>query len=308
MVEGRNTWILQHTKQTIFVNSQVPSYMEYAEILAKNKAPEKEKSAECSILIAFIEALQKEKITCDRLFLQFDMEDGSLRIWDDRTETFYCLELAKDGNVELSFSYKNVYVKDDSLKVDSPEKWNETPYIINFLMDVMGSKVEDCLVISRNRFLDDTIIEKFYFDQYTRAYMKAILYRLQNYEKSINYKLWFIMTLICNETFRKEEYEKYKTNLAGDGIYMWELNNPEAPSNWIYTYKLYSELFDKLVDRDIILAVPENEKSINYSLNEDSDAFESFKRKLLIIADQKTLAVLGYYLNVQGEVILKNRM
>ena len=288
-----------------FVDSQVPSYMEYAEILAKSIAPEKEKSAECSILIAFIEALQKEKITCDRLFLQFDMEDGCLRIWDDRTETFYCLELAKDGNVEVSYSYKNVYVKDNSSKDDSPEKWNETPYIINFLMDVMGSKVEDCLVISRNKFLDDTIIEKFYFDQYTRAYMKAILYRLQNYEKLINYKLWFIMTLICNETFCKEEYEKYKTNLAGDGIYMWELNNPEVPSNWTHTYKLYSELFDRLVDRDIIVAVPENEKSINYSLNEESDAFESFKRKLLIIADQKTLAVLGYYLNVQGEVILK---
>lgn len=43
---------------------------------------------------------------------------------------------------------------------------------------------------------------------------------------------------------------------------MWELNNPEAPSNWTHTYKLYSELFDKLVDRDIILAVPEKENQL----------------------------------------------
>lgn len=312
-LEGRKTLFCCIQSKKFFANFrnfhktlQVPLYMEYAEIITKsNGVLEKDESKVCELLQIFLKSLQKERIACNRLFLNFDMEEGNLRIWDDNTETFYYLEMANEPMVELSFSYKNVYIIKDSVKTTKRDEWNKIQYFTNIFMDVMGSKVEDCLLVSRNQFLEGILNKRFFFDKYTKAYLELMLYRMQHHEKIINCKLWFDMTLICNYIFPQQEYEKYKDILESEGIYIWELDNLKEPLGWKYSYYFYYQLFFGLINHDMIIAIPDAECHINYSMSEESEAFKFFKEKLIIVDDAKTIETLLAYLDKENEIVLK---
>lgn len=277
----------------------VPPYMDYYEIIKPLNGDEVIRGS----LQNFISEARASGIFCDKLFLYFDEREQSIRVWDDSTETFYYMEIANEQEVRLLVNYKNVNVTDDSKKYRNSEK--TIPYIVNVILDVMGSKVEDTLLVSRNHFKDFTLLEKFYQMKYARAYLRMMIFWQHQGGPKLNIKRWFEATLICNYVFTEKDYEKDKDVLESDGIDVWEIKEQDLTIRWVRSYYLYYHLYMGLLNRDIILAIPDETRHINYEIDEGNPTAGEFRRKLVILVDPKTISVLRYYLDKENEIVIK---
>lgn len=277
----------------------VPPYMDYYEIVKPLNSDEMIRG----ILQNFISETRESGIFCDKLFLYFNEREQRIRIWDDATETFYYMDMANEQRVQLLVNYKNVNVTDDSKEYRNPGK--TVPYIVNVILDVMGSKVEDTLLVSRNHFKAFTLLKKFYQMKYARAYLRMMMYWQHQGGSKLNMKRWFEATLICNYVFPEEDYEKDKDALEANGVDVWVIREQDLSIRWIRSYYLYYHFYMGLLNRDIILAIPDETGHINYEVDEGNPAAGEFRQKLVIINDPKTISVLRYYLDEENEIVIK---
>lgn len=308
--QGKYTETIQ--SKYFFVESEkdtgreiIPRYKDYAQIFQFSEEEDEIENSimpgtaeECEVLRVFASEVKKLGLAADNLYMNFNMDKGTLRLWDDMSETFYSFDLSADDEVSFMAAYKNVNVPMNSRKY-LVEDWRKNPYLTCILLDVMGKKVEDCLLVSRNRFFDNAIQQQFLVKKYTQAYFKARLYFMEKYDKRIRTKLLFPMTLICNKVL--EESIDNSNAFMSDGLYVWTITE----GVWKREYYLYEYLFHGLRTGDIILAIPENEEEINYTIDENSDGFKELVEKIVIIDDIKIRLVLNYYLIQDDKMVLK---
>lgn len=304
-LDGRNSLSYSIQSEYFFATEYsdgalgVPPYMDYYEIIKPLNSDEMIRG----ILQNFISEARESGIFCNKLFLYFNEREQRIRIWDDATETFYYMDMANEQRVRLLVNYKNVNVTDDSKKYLNSEK--TVPYIVNVILDVMGSKVEDTLLVSRNHFKDFTLLKKFYQMKYARAYLRMMMYWQHHGGSKLNMRHWFEATLICNYVFTEEDYEKDKDALEANGVDVWVIREQDLSIRWVRSYYLYYHFYMGLLNRDIILAIPDETGHINYEVDEGNLTAGEFRQKLVIINDPKTISVLRYYLDEENAIVIK---
>ncbi len=104
--------------------------------------------------------------------LWVNIEKACMRVWDDEKQIFYYFANPKKDMEEINIwaNYKNVLVKDNTKKV-KVKNTTESEFI-EAAYDVMGVSVENCLVVSRNRFKKrQTII----LDELMKVYARILL-------------------------------------------------------------------------------------------------------------------------------------
>lgn len=283
----------------------IPKYKDYAQIFQFSEEEDGIENSimpgtaeECEVLRVFASEVKKLGLVADNLYMNFNMDKGTLRLWDDMNETFYSFDLTPDDEVSFMAAYKNVNVPENSRRYLA-EDWTKNPYLTCVLLDVMGKKVEECLLVSRNGFIPNAIEQQLFVKYYTQAYFKARLYFMEKYDKRIRIKLLFPMTIICNKVL--EESIDNSNAFMSDGLYVWTITE----GAWKREYYLYEYLFHGLRTGDIILAIPEREEEINYTIDENSEGFKELVEKIVIIDNIKIWLVLNYYLIQDDKMVLK---
>lgn len=285
----------------------VPQYKDYAEIIHVSEESNSSLpglTEECEVLSVFIKAVRECKGVVEDLYMDFDMDKATLRLWDDMTETFYYLSFVEETTVKFMANYKNVSVLKNSREFTN-DGWAENPYLTNILLDVMGKKVEECLLVSRNQFKDEALERQFSIDGYIRAYFKTGLYLMEKYNKTMKAGILFLIAQICNEIPAEIIYGNNNQAFVSEGIYVWEAKEDSDGLIWKRVYYLYESLFAGLYNGNIILAIPEEEEKINYIIDERSEEYRELEKQILVIDDEKAKTVLRHYLNENSSIVLK---
>lgn len=256
----------------------------------------------------------------DRLFMHIDPEQQILRLWNDITETFYYIRLVdespgKEEKIRTLANYKNVGVLEDSSEIflSNREEWNSCPYITTLLFDVMGRKVEECLIVSRNRFLEKAWKEDLILDQYVRAYF-ALLREMVNNGFAINVHSWFKIFLITGHKVTESGLSIMEHILTDAYLTVWAYEDSidgisGNQYEWQKTEVSYRDIVQSINDNTKILAMMATTEEVNDTTVQDGypemeEQWEKFCRNVWLIKDEKVSAVLREYCAEQERMVM----
>lgn len=280
---------------------------------------------ELRLLRYFYDALEGMPVTQnshtveeDRFYMYLEPEEQILRLWNDITETFYTISLVnkeRDEKLRTLANYKNVIVTDDSSEVllnvsKGQQEWDNCPYITNILFDVMGRKVDECLVVSRNRFLKAAWEKDLILDQYVRAYF-VLLVHLINDQFSLDCQGGFAALLITGTELKASGEEMLESMLNIKKLSVSKYRITEVPENegmqsfvkkgsWIEGEEKYDDILKGLVKEEIVLALEAETGKVTDQSTQDffpgmEEQWRKLCEKIVIIKDKKLLSVLQQY-------------
>ena len=250
---------------------------------------------------------EKSLIAEEEMYFLFDESDKALRIWNDATGIFYYIklhEITNKGNldkgdrVEKYVSYKNVKV----IKEWNSEEVEKSAHITDMVFDVMGHKVQDCLVVSRNRFLQSAKESFLRIKPYAFAYIK-MLRTLLDQENAFAVKDRFVISVITGQISTEELIGERLRELAKMeqlSVYRYEKADEEGEYGWQEKSICLSEIWDGLIASTAVIAVLEDsdkEADMNSrkSLTGIEEAWDQFCQNVYIINDEHMSKVFSKY-------------
>lgn len=160
-------------------------------------------------------------------------EGNILRIWDDSSQIFYYFSLPANNNelINIWANYKNVAVSASSYRINISDA--AYPEFVNTIFDVMGLKVDECLVVSRNSFRNEETTQKFLLNDYSKAYAHYILRERVNEEHPINLRipgrvLLYACLIESSSSIINNIIKSCDTTLAGEMVQCLEFTTTDS--------------------------------------------------------------------------------
>ena len=247
---------------------------------------------------------EKSLIAEEEIYFLFDESNKALRIWNDVTGIFYYIKLHeitnndKEERVEKYVSYKNVKVIEEG----NSEEVEKSAHITDIVFDVMGHKVQDCLVVSRNRFLQSAKESFLRIKPYALAYIKMLGTMLVQ-ENVFAVKDRFIISVITGQIPTEELMEERLrgiTDMAYLRVYRYEKADEEGEYGWQEKSICLSEIWDGLIASTAVIAVlddsdKEADMSSRKSIAGIQEAWDQFCQNVYIIFDKHMSKVFSKY-------------
>lgn len=259
-----------------------------------------------SLLYDELSTLTEEKslISEEEIYFLFNENDKALRIWNDAIGIFYYIKLHETTNqgsrdkIEKYVSYKNVKVLEEC----KSKAVEESAYITDMVFDVMGHKVQDCLVVSRNRFLQSAKESFLRIKPYALAYIK-MLGTMLDQENAFAVKDRFIISVITGQISTEELIGERLRELAKMeqlSVYRYEKADKEGEYGWQEKSICLSEIWDGLIASTAVIAVLEDsdkeaDMSSRKSIAGIQEAWDQFCQNVYIIIDKHMSKVFSKY-------------
>ena len=261
-----------------------------------------------SLLYDELSSLADEKLLIneEEIYFLFDERDKALRIWNDATGIFYHIKLheitntnkGSCGKVEKYVSYKNVKVFDEG----NCEEVEKSAHITDIVFDVMGHKVRDCLVVSRNYFLQSAKESFLRIKPYALAYIK-MLGTMLDQENIFGVRDWFIISVITGQIQTEELIGERLRELAKMeqlSVYCYEKAKEEGEYGWQEKTIFLSEVLNGLMASAAVIAVLEDsdkeaDMSSRKSIAGIQEAWDQFCQNVYIIIDKHMSKVFSKY-------------
>lgn len=259
-----------------------------------------------SLLYDELSTLTEEKslISEEKIYFLFNESDTALRIWNDAIGIFYYIKLHGTTNQGIPdkilkyVSYKNVKVLEEC----KSKAIEESAYITDIVFDVMGHKVQDCLVVSRNRFLQSAKESFLRIKPYALAYIK-MLGTMLGQENAFAVKDWFIISVITGQISTEELIGERLREIAQMEylrVYRYEKAVEEGEYGWQEKTVCFSEILDGLIASIAVIAVLEDsdkeaDMSSRKSIAGIQEAWDQFCQNVYIIIDKHMSKVFSKY-------------
>ena len=259
-----------------------------------------------SLLYDELSTLTEEKslISEEEIYFLFNESDKTLRIWNDAIGIFYYIKLHGTTNQGIPdkilkyVSYKNVKVLEEC----KSKAIEESAYITDIVFDVMGHKVRDCLVVSRNRFLQSAKESFLRIKPYALAYIK-MLGTMLGQENAFAVKDWFIISVITGQISTEEligESLREFAKIEQLRVYRYEKADEEGEYGWQEKAIFLSEILDGLIASTAVIAVLEDsdkeaDMSSRKSIAGIQEAWDQFCQNVYIIIDKHMSKVFSKY-------------
>ena len=277
----------------------------------KRAETKKKIEAELEYLNLFYEVLSSSHSVStsgdeESMYFLFDERDKALRIWDDATEMFYHIKLHEitnrgdsgKENVEKYVSYKNVKVAKEWKREDV----DKSAHITDIVFDVMGQKVEDCLLVSRNGFREEAKGRLLKIKPYVLAYMKMLGAMLKQ-ENAFGIQNWFIILIITGQIPTEELTGGSLRGIAlmeQLRVYCYDKSEDNSEYKWKKKKISLDEIIDGLAASTAVLAIlADSEKKADKSSQKDFDgiqeAWDQFCQNVYIIIDEHMSKVFSKY-------------
>ena len=178
----------------------------------------------------------------------------------------------------------------------------ESAYITDIVFDVMGHKVQDCLVVSRNRILQSAKESFLRIKPYALAYIK-MLGTMLGQENAFAVKDWFIISVITGQISTEEligERLREFAKIEQLRVYRYEKADEEGESGWQEKAICLSEILDGLIASTAVIAVLEDsdkeaDMSSRKSIAGIQEAWDQFCQNVYIIIDKHMSKVFSKY-------------
>lgn len=281
-----------------FIKEKTPTYMSCLGLLDESERHPNEQ--EKFILEKVTTFLDANSIDPHKIFINLELVQRVMRLWDDATESFYYIKLTSQEETLYCSNYKNVVVT--PLK---QVKWDESPYITDFVVDIMGLKVEDCLLVSRNKFITGKLQEILHTDIFTSMFFHIISKFIAE-GTIVKRELGFDMLLYTNNM-------KYATgnthmNILDDweqgSLFVWEYS--KGKRKWEKCDQSYAMLALYIDDEKRLIAIPEDREKINFQAdNLAEEELQELYSKVFILDDKKTIAFINRYHEDKSDIIIE---
>src|SRR5699024_6122448 len=188
-------------------------------------------------------------------------------------------------------SYKNVKVYNEWREEDV----EKSSHITDIILDIMGKKVEDCLVVSRNAFLKDAKQGLLRRKPYVLSYMEMVGTRLRQHN-AYGAKEWFMLLIITwrypSDAFVGRWLEDVNSSTS---IRVLSYEKIEDTDNPVYKWKENSFRLSDIVDRmrtsSAVIAIidsPENnvDTGSRKTFSGIEEKWNQFCQNVIIITDE----------------------
>lgn len=244
----------------------------------------------------------------ERFYFRFDENDKILRIWNDETEIFYCIKLhdgsekSNDGRDTIwkHTSYKNVKVYNEW----SEEEEEKSSHITDIIFDVMGKKVEDCLVVSRNAFLKDAKQGLLRIKPYVLSYME-MLGTMLGQQNAYGVKEWFMLLIITGRYPSDALVGRWLEDVSSStSIRALSYKKIEDTDNPVYRWKENTFRLSDIVDRmrnssAVIAIIDSTENNVDTGSQKTfigiEEKWNRFCQNMIIITDERMEKIFSRY-------------
>lgn len=240
------------------------------------------------------------------IYLLFDEKAKVLRIWNDSLGMFYHIKLHEGSDksnndkdeIEKHVNYKNVKV----LHEWKEEEVEKSAHITDIVFDLMGKKVGQCLVVSRNVFLPEAKEQLLKIKPYVLSYLK-MLGAMLGQENAFGIQNWFIILVITGRIPSKEQMSDNMQNIAemtSLRVYRYCKCKEGAEYEWQEKTIYLNEIIEGMISSTAVLALLDaSEKGVDKSSQKSipgiQEAWDQFCQNVYIIIDEHISKVFSKY-------------